>query len=119
MRSPGTARSSPRCPFLLTGDLDGDGNEEGVVQLAYDERGSGTTVHVAAVGFEGGRLVNVATTVLGDRVQLEHGEIKDGLIVLDVLRPTPDDPMCCPTGRFRVSYRVRGHAMQRVADVPR
>jgi hypothetical protein len=119
---PGAA-SRPRLQlvrgFSVTGDLDGDGNDEAVVQLAYDEGGSGTVVHIAAVGVEGGRLTNLATTVLGDRVRVESGRIEDGRIVLDVLRPLPEDPMCCPTGRFRLTLRVRGHAMQRVGDEPR
>ena len=82
--------------FHVLGDLDGDGAEEAVVLLAESSGGSGVRSHVAVVARRGGALENVATTLLGDRVQIRGVRIANGQLLVDVLRAGPDDAACCP-----------------------
>lgn len=83
--------------FLLQGDLDADGKKELVVMLWQSAGGTGSNVYVAVMKPENGAYVNISTALLGDRVKLRDGRIDSGNIVLDVLQPGADDPMCCPT----------------------
>ena len=83
--------------FRLTGDLDGDGVDEVVVLLWENSGGSGTFSYVAAAGRRDGKPVNLGTAFIGDRVQLRSGQIKDGMIRLDVVQQGPDDAGCCPS----------------------
>jgi heat shock protein HslJ len=82
--------------LLLTGDLTGDGNDESVAFLWSSAGGSGTRNFFAVFGRESGAVRNIATTLIGDRVQLRSGRIIDGRIELKVVQHGPDDPACCP-----------------------
>jgi len=83
--------------FTLTGDLDNDGLDEAVAILWESSGGSGTNSYVAVVGRRDARLVNIATALIGDRVQLRDARIADGRVELDVVQQGPDDAACCPT----------------------
>ncbi len=93
----------------VTGDIDGDGEDEAIVLLAESAGGSGTLLHVAAVDRVGSEAVNTATRVLGDRVQVRELAVEDGGLRLDVVRAGPGDPACCPgelaTYRWLVTSR--------------
>jgi heat shock protein HslJ len=82
--------------FRLAGDLDGDGREEAVVLLAESAGGSGDFVFLAVAAGAGGEVRNLATTLLGDRVQVRDARIADRRVVVDLVRAGPDDPLCCP-----------------------
>jgi len=81
---------------LLTGDLDGDGDEEAVVLLYSSSGGSGTRSSIAIVDRRRGAAENVATRLLGDRVQVRSMSIASGMLSIDVVRAGPTDPACCP-----------------------
>ena len=83
-------------PFRIEGDLDGDGTEEVVVLLTASAGGSGTAVYLAVVGQQAGTVRNLATTLLGDRVQIRRGSILEGRLTLDMLVSGTTDPACCP-----------------------
>lgn len=83
--------------FLLQGDLDADGEKELVVMLWQSAAGTGSNIYIAVMKAENGEYVNLATALLGDRVKLRGGRIDSGSIILDVLQPGENDPMCCPT----------------------
>ena len=91
---------------LRTGDLDGDGNEETVVLLASSSGGSGVRSSVAVVGRRHGKPENLATRLLGDRVQLRSMRIDGGKLSIDVVRAGPDDPACCPGELATYSWRL-------------
>jgi heat shock protein HslJ len=84
--------------FWMGGDLDGDGTEEAVVLLWKNEGGTQTNNYVAAMGRRDGEIVNLGTTLMGDRVQLKEARITDGKIELDVVQTGPEDAACCPFG---------------------
>jgi heat shock protein HslJ len=102
--------------FILTGDLDNDGTDEVAVLLWESSGGSGTRLHLAAMGERDGVITNLATTLIGDRVQVRSGGVEDGLITLDVLRAGPEDAACCPTEKALVSWSLTGGGLDLVGE---
>ena len=96
---PGGA-SRPRAgllePLILHGDLDGDGRPETVAFLWADGGGSGTQLYLAVLARQSGRVVNLASAGIGDRVQIRAARIEDRRIRLDLIQSGPEDAACCP-----------------------
>jgi heat shock protein HslJ len=106
---PGSA-SVPRVDFLgdivARGDLDGDGTDEAAVVLTTNFGGTGVFHYVAIVDQEGEENRNLATQLIGDRVQLRDMRIEEGYVVLDLVRAGPGDPSCCPTELVTLQFRL-------------
>jgi hypothetical protein len=51
--------------------------------------------------------VNVATSFVGDREQVQAITIEDGVITLQLVAHGPDDPMCCPSQEVTKQYRLQ------------
>jgi heat shock protein HslJ len=100
--------------FRVTGDLDGDGRDEAVVLLGESRGGSGTFNYLAIVGRKEGAAVSLATTPLGDRVQVRAARIEKQRLVVDVLRPGAQDAMCCPGELATVAWELKGGRLQPV-----
>jgi heat shock protein HslJ len=83
--------------FALIGDLNGDWQEEISVLLWESSGGSGTRLYLAVMGRRHRDIVNLGTALVGDRVQVRSGGIRDGRIELDVVQAGPGDAMCCPS----------------------
>jgi heat shock protein HslJ len=77
-------------------DLDGDGTDEAVVLLNYAPGGTGQLLHLAVVARRNGRIQNVATALIGDRVQIRDVRIEQQRLLVDVVRSGPKDAKCCP-----------------------
>ena len=77
------------------------------VILATNPGGSGTFIDLAVVTEQDGVPTNVATTNLGDRVQINSVAIQDNQIVVDMVNQGPDDPMCCPTQQVVQTYELQ------------
>jgi heat shock protein HslJ len=101
--------------FLLEGDLDADGRPEAVALLWESSGGSGTRSYLAAMGRDDGRVVNLDTALIGDRVQLKSGSIAGGRITLELVEAGPADAACCPTQRTRSVWSLTGTGLERVA----
>ena len=87
--------------FRVTGDLDEDGNEEAVALLHYNFGGSGVFSYLAVVGRgAGGDVENLATSEIGDRVQLRSAKIAGGALTIETVEVGPEDGACCP-GQLR------------------
>jgi hypothetical protein len=84
-----------------------NGQPAAAVVLVTEPGGSGVFYELAAVLLQGGRPVNVATTLLGDRIKVEAIAIQNDQIVVDMVAHAPTDPLCCPTQRLRVTYELR------------
>jgi len=82
--------------FRITGDLDRDNQEEAVTLLNLASGGTGQLLYLAIVDRRDGRPVNVATELVGDRVQVRQVRIEGQTIYLDVVRAGPEDAACCP-----------------------
>ena len=102
--------------FILRGDLDGDDSEESVVLLWESQGGSGTRDYLAVTSRDGSGVANIATALIGDRVQVKSGWIADRRITLDIVRAGPEDPACCPTERARTVWEMSGDRLQQTAD---
>ncbi len=88
-----------------------NGQDVAAVVLATDSGGSGTFyyLHVMVTGGpEDGQPAEVASTFLGDRVQINSITIKVNQIGVDMVQAGPDDPMCCPTQRVVKTYELQG-----------
>jgi uncharacterized protein/heat shock protein HslJ len=87
--------------FRVTGDLDSDGGDEAVALLSYNFGGSGVFSYLAVVGHgAGGGVENLATTEIGDRVQLRSATIEGGVLTIETVESGPGDGACCP-GQMR------------------
>lgn len=104
--------SRPTVTFVETpiayGDLNGDGQDDAAVLLAENSGGSGTFVYLAAVVSQDGQPANVATTLLGDRVQVNALNIENNQVVVDMVQAGPDDPLCCPSQEVIKTYELQG-----------
>jgi len=103
--------SRPTVTFVqpyAAGDLDDDGVDDAAVLLVEDSGGSGSFVYLAAVLNRDGQPENVATTILGDRAQVEELSIESGRISVKMLTYGPEDPMCCPSQESQETYTLEG-----------
>jgi heat shock protein HslJ len=80
----------------IAGDLDGDGASEAVVFLNYAPGGTGQFLHLAVVARKKNKIENIATALIGDRVQIRDVRIEKQRVLIDVVRSGPKDAMCCP-----------------------
>ncbi len=92
---------------MTFGDLNNDGVEDAAVILVSDPGGSGTFYELAAVLNQNGHPRHITSFALGDRVQVQQFNIRDGEIVVQMLTQGQDDPMCCPTQLVRNHYRLQ------------
>jgi heat shock protein HslJ len=92
--------------YAASGQL--DGQQATAVILVTDPGGSGTFYDLALVVVQDGQPVNVATTLLGDRVQIQSLSIAGNEIVVEMIAHGPEDPMCCPTQQVVQTYALQG-----------
>ncbi|WP_297480015.1 META domain-containing protein [uncultured Photobacterium sp.] len=87
---------------MLLGDLKATGQLNtysapmAVVLLNYSPGGSGQFLYLAVMAYQHGKLVNIATQYVGDRVRVKDLTIKNHNIILDVIQAGKQDPTCCP-----------------------
>jgi basic membrane protein A len=79
--------------MLAFGDLDADAVDDAAVVLISDPGGSGRFYDLVAVLDRNGNAFPVATTFLGDRIEINSVTIEDGQIVVDMLDRGPGDAM--------------------------
>lgn len=96
------------------GDLDGDGAAEAVVLLESQPGGSGTFAYLAVVNGRTGVARNVATQLIGDRVQVRAIRVEDARIVVDLRGHGPEDPACCPSVSMRRVWKMQGTVLEEV-----
>ena len=95
-------RAAPPGPWYavgdlrVIGDLDGDGTDDAVVLLNYAPGGTGQLLYLAVMARKKGKIENIATTLIGDRVQIRDVRIEQKRIFVDVVQAEPKDAMCCP-----------------------
>ena len=113
--------SGPSVTFVgdvrLTGDLDGNGAEEAVVLLAASAGGTGEMSYLAIVGRLAGRITNIATAPIGDRVQVRDARIDGRRIVLDVVQAGEQDAACCPGDLVTRTWDLAGGRLREGAPV--
>jgi len=93
------------------------GQDAAAVLIVENGGGSGSFVNLAVVLDQDGTPVNIASTLLGDRVDVYALAIEDGAITVEMVRQGPNDPMCCPTEVARVIYTLDSDQLLQVDDV--
>jgi hypothetical protein len=90
------------------GDLDADGVADAAVVLVTDPGGSGTFYDLVAVLDRNGNAFPVATSNLGDRIEINSLTIQNGQIVVEMLTRSPDEPMAAdPTQPETRSFQIK------------
>jgi heat shock protein HslJ len=93
-------------PNLAYGEI--NDQPAAVVVLVSDPGGSGTFYDLHLVVSQNDQPVNVASTFLGDRVQINSVTIENNQIVVDMVQAGPDDPLCCPSQQVVKTYELPG-----------
>jgi len=91
-----------------TGDLDGDGAKETVALLSESSGGTGSNSYLAVMKSSGAGVENVATALVGDRVQVVSLGIESGSITGVFVQAGEGDAMCCPSSKVRRSWKLEG-----------
>lgn len=109
-REPVVEGSSAEAIILLTDhvactELE-DGTRAAVGVLVSSTGGSGVFYDLALVVEQEGEAVNVATTMIGDRIRVTHLEFEGDEVIVEMITQGEDEPMCCPTEWARVSFGV-------------
>jgi heat shock protein HslJ len=94
-----------------TGDLDGDGSPETVAALAQSGGGTGSNIHLAVVKSTGDGVENVATALVGDRVQIVSLDAENGFVSGVFVQAGEGDAMCCPTAKIARSWKLQNGAL--------
>jgi heat shock protein HslJ len=101
---------------LAFGDLVGVRDENAVALFSISEDGSGSLVHVGVFQERSGRVADVGSAMVGDRVQVRALSIVDGTVVLDVVEAGPGDALCCPGQLAHKSYAFRDGVLTLVSS---
>ena len=116
--------SSPVAPiaglaedFYLHADLDGDQAEEAVVLIWSSAGGTGSNSYLAVMDRHDGKIRNLSTALIGDRVKLQSALIDKQKVVLHVLQAAADDPMCCPTQLATRTWTLENRQLIEAAPV--
>jgi heat shock protein HslJ len=96
----------------VTGDLDGDGQEEAAVLLSVTTGGSGSFTYLAVMGRKNGKPLNLGTAPLGDRVQVRGMKIEEGRLFVDLVQPGPGDAACCPGDLATRGWILQGEELK-------
>lgn len=83
--------------FVAFGDLTGDGMDDAAVILMSSGGGTGTFYDLVVMTDQGGVPTQIASTFLGDRVQIRSLVIKNGQVAVNMITQGPGDSMAFPT----------------------
>jgi heat shock protein HslJ len=113
--------SRPSVTFVgdlrLVGDLDWNGSEEAAILLAANAGGTGEMSYLAVVGRPAGKITNLATALIGDRVQVRGAQIDGHRIVLEVVQVGQGDAAYCPGDLVTRSWELRSDGLNEGAPV--
>ena len=95
----------------VVGDLDGTPPDDVVVILSVNQGGTGVVSYLAVVSRRDGKLINIATAPMGDRVQLRSMRIENRRIMTEIVQAGPDDAMCCPGELATRAWELTGSTL--------
>jgi heat shock protein HslJ len=105
-------------PGVASGDVGNDGRTELVVLLAESSGGSGDSLYLAVLAADGGKIRNLATALVGNRVQVRSLAVVSGAIVMETVEAGPDDAMCCPTAKRRRTWTLGKKGLEEATAEP-
>lgn len=120
-RRPATANGAPAlyaylCEQRVFGDLNGDGQADAAVLLAYELEGRGIYIDLVAVLNQAGAAYSITPSSLGDRLILKSLAIEQGEVVLVAGERTPGDGDSAPDQVSR--YRLHGNRLTLIEKMP-
>ena len=99
------------------GDLNGDGNGDGVVVLGFSGGGSGYFIRLVAMLNENGRPVQAAVRALGDRVEVKKLSIKNQTVQLVMMDHGPNDGLAQVSVKKTITLKLKNRAWQVIKEV--
>ena len=90
--------------------------EEAAVLLSRTSGGTGEFVYLAVMAKRSGRLVNVGTVGVGDRVKVRAIRVSDRHVVMAVVEAVPGEAMCCPSQLAQKVFAIRDGALRPVSS---
>lgn len=94
-----------------TGDLDGDGNGDGVAFIGMNFGGTGTFVSAVPVLNRDGKPVQGRAAALGDRTRIQAVTVDSGVVTVEMIAHGPNDAACCPTDTVSQRFRLVGDSL--------
>jgi heat shock protein HslJ len=95
----------------VSGVVDDSGTAGVAVLLIESSGGSGANTYLAVVKDVSGSPENVATQLIGDRVEIRSLALEDARLVIEVVAAGPEEPACCPTRKLKKSYQLRAEGL--------
>ena len=92
--------------IVLYGDINLDGFQDAFVFLSTQNGGTGHFVEMAAVLNLNGSPSNISTLSLGDRVVIESGVVRNGVLTLNLRVQGPNDGLCCPSQNVTWNFHL-------------
>lgn len=93
--------------FYAIGDITGDGVDDAVVLLATTVGEDGPFYSIAGLVNDEGEFKPAGVVLLGQGVHIDELAIANNRILVEYVRPRPNDPECCPSQRVAGVYRLR------------
>jgi hypothetical protein len=91
---------------IAFGDMNGDGLADAALILGENMGGSGVFESLVVVLNQGGVPTQWADMPIGDRVKVNAMAIQNQQVVMEMLVPGPNDPLCCPSLAATQTYRL-------------
>jgi hypothetical protein len=102
--------------YVAYGDLTGDDIADAAAILETNTAGTAVFYELAVMVAEESQPVNVATTLIGDRVALQDLRIVAGQIIVDLTTHGAGDADCCPAHEQRVTYTLVNDQLSQVGE---
>jgi hypothetical protein len=102
--------------FLVRWNADGQGPAESAVLVGENSGGSGEYIYLVLIAREGAGVVNRATVLLGDRVQVVSVEPSGGRLRMTLLRTGPEGALCCPDEVATEEWELRDGALTKLPE---
>lgn len=115
--APGSATKIKTMVFSqpVTGDLDGDGDEDAGLYILYAPGGSGTFYYVAAALNKSGRYIGTNGVLLGDRIAPQAIQIRNGVVAVNYADRRPDEPMTTRPSVGKTKYlTLKGEQLEEI-----
>ena len=121
-KGPPVGATRPRVELVAnltaTGELDGMQGDERIALLSKSDGVDDTNLYLAVFALRDKKVANVATILVGAKVQPKALAILGRTIELDVIEPGPTDFACCPTRPARRAYWLEPGGLKAITDVP-
>lgn len=100
---------------VLYSDIDGDGDDDAVVQFTIEGMGGSNNYSFELGVFrnDGGKLKAVTDEVVGGKLfrDVELKKVEKGVIYLDTKEYAPDDGACCPSIAGKTTFVLQGNKL--------